>query len=161
VNEAKSAVAQPQVRKFLGFSFTAGPEIKRAIAPEALDRFKQRIREITRKAKGVSIKQTIEELASYMRGWRCYFGFCKTPVVLEYLTRWVRLRLRAALWRQWKTPRRRRAALLALGVRPRLASHTAGSGRGPWYLAKAKALSVGVSNAYFKSLGLPTLIDGC
>jgi len=79
------------------------------------------------------------------------------------LTRWVRLRLRAALWRQWKTPRRRRAALLALGVRPRLASHTAGSGRGPWYLAKAKAkaLSVGPSNAYFKSLGLPTLIDGC
>jgi RNA-directed DNA polymerase len=161
VNEAKSAVAQPQVRKFLGFSFTAGPEIKRAIAPQALDRFKQRIREITRKAKGVSMEKTIEELASYMRGWRGYFGFCETPVVLEYLTRWVRLRLRAALWRQWKTPRRRRAALLALGVRPRLASHTAGSGRGPWYLAKAKALSVGLSNAYFKSLGLPTLIDGC
>jgi RNA-directed DNA polymerase len=161
VNQAKSAVAQPQVRKFLGFSFTAGPEIKRAIAPKALDRFKQRIREITRKAKGVSMEKTIEELASYMRGWRGYFGFCETPVVLEYLTRWVRLRLRAALWRQWKTPRRRRAALLALGVRPRLASHTAGSGRGPWYLAKAKALSVGLSNAYFKSLGLPTLIDGC
>jgi len=161
VNETKSAVAQPQVRKFLGFSFTAGPEIKRVIAPQALDRFKQRIREITRKAKGVSMEQTIEGLASYMRGWRGYFGFCETPVVLEYLTRWVRLRLRAAMWRQWKTPRRRRAALLALGVRPRLASNTAGSGRGPWYLAKAKALSVGLSNAYFKSLGLPTLIDGC
>jgi hypothetical protein len=62
--------------------------------------------------------------------------------------------------RQWKTPRRRGAALLALGVRPRLDSHMAGSGRGPWYLAKAKALSVGLSNAYLKSLGLPTLIDG-
>jgi RNA-directed DNA polymerase len=160
VNETKSAVAQPQERKFLGFSFTAGPEVKRVIAPKALVRFKQRIREITRKAKGVSIAKTIEELASYMRGWRGYFGFCETPVVLEYLTRWVRLRLRAALWRQWKTPRRRRAALLALGVRPRLASNTAGSGRGPWYLAKAKALSVGLSNGYFKSLGLPTLIDG-
>ena len=85
----------------------------------------------------------------------------KTPEVLVYLTRWVRLRLRAAVWRQWKTPRRRRAALLALGVRPRLASNTAGSGRGPWYLAKSKAFSVGLSNAYFKSLGLPTLIDGC
>jgi hypothetical protein len=104
---------------------------------------------------------TIAELAPYLRGWRGYFGFCETPDVLIYLTRWVRLRLRAALWRQWKTPRRRRAALLALGVRPRLASHTAGSGRGPWYLARAKALSVGLSNAYFKSLGLPTLIDGC
>ena len=160
VNETKSTVAGPQERTFLGFSFTAGPEVKRVIAPKALDRFKRRIRDITRRAK-VSIQRTIDELASYMRGWRSYFGFCETPEVLVYLTRWVRLRLRAALWRQWKTPRRRRAALLALGVRSRLASNTAGSGRGPWYLAKSKALSVGLSNAYFKSLGLPTLIDGC
>ena len=160
VNETKSAVARPQERKFLGFSFSAGPEVKRVIAPKALDRFKQRIRETTRRAKGVSIETTMEELAPYLRGWRNYFGFCETPEVLIGLSRWVRLRLRSALWRQWKTPRRRRAALLKLGVRPRLASHTAGSGRGPWYLARAKALSVGLSNAHFKSLGLPTLIDG-
>jgi RNA-directed DNA polymerase len=159
VNEAKSAVARPQERKFLGFSFTAGPKVKRIIAPKALDRFKQRIREVTRRAKGVSMKTTIEELASYMRGWRSYFGFCETPEVLLALTRWVRLRIRAAMWRQWKTPRRRREALLELGVRPRLASNTAGSGLGPWYLAKAKALSVGLSNAYLKSLGLPSLVD--
>jgi RNA-directed DNA polymerase len=159
VNEAKSAVARPQERKFLGFSFTAGPEVKRVIAPKALDRFKRRIREITRRAKGVSMKTTMEELAPYMRGWRSYFGFCETPIVLKYLTRWVRLRLRAALWRQWKTQRRRRAALIALGVLPRLASNTAGSGRGPWYLARSKALSIGLSNAYFKSLGLPSLVD--
>ena len=159
VHEAKSAVAQPQERKFLGFTFTTGPEVKRAIAPKALDRFKRRIREITRRAKSVSIESTIAERAPYMRGWRSYFGFCETPVVLEYLTRWVRLRLRAALWRQWKTTRRRRAALLELGVRPRLASNTAVSGRGPWYLARAKALSVGLSNAYFKSRGLPSLIE--
>ena len=161
VNEAKSAVARPQERKFLGFSFTYGPEVKRVIAPKALDRFKRRIREITRRAKGVSIKTTIAELASYMRGWRGYFGFCETPEVLVSLTRWVRLRLRVALWRQWKTYRRRRAALIALGVRPRLASNTAASGRGPWYLARAKALSVGLSNAYFRSLGLPSLFEDC
>jgi RNA-directed DNA polymerase len=159
VNETKSAVARPQERKFLGFSFTAGPEAKRVIAPQALDRFKQRIREITRRAKGVSMTTTIEELAPYMRGWRSYFGFCETPEVLVSLTRWVRLRIRAAMWRQWKTPRRRREALIALGVRSRLASNTAGSGLGPWYLAKAKALSVGLSNAYLKSLGLPSLVE--
>jgi RNA-directed DNA polymerase len=159
VNETKSAVARPQERKFLGFSFTACPEIKRVIAPKALDRFKQRIREITRRAKGVSMQTTIEELAPYMRGWRSYFGYCETPQVLVSLTRWVRLRLRAAMWRQWKTPRRRREALLELGVRLRLARNTAGSGLGPWYLAKAKALSVGLSNAYFKSLGLPSLVE--
>ena len=143
VNETKSAVARPQERKFLGFSFTAGPEVKRTIAPKALERFKQRIREITRRAKGVSIKTTMEELASYMRGWRGYFGFCETSEVLIALTRWVRLRLRAALWRQWKTPRRRRAALVALRVSGELCN-TAGSGRGPWHLARSKALSVGL-----------------
>src|SRR5437763_6978158 len=161
VNETKSAVARPQERKFLGFSFTDGPEVKRAIAPKSLARFKRRVREVTRRAKGVSIETTIEELAPYMRGWRSYFGFCETPTVLLYLTRWVRLRLRAALWRQWKTPRRRRAALLKLGVSPRLARNTASSGRGPWPLARTKALTVRLSNAYFKSLGLPTLVDEC
>ena len=161
MNESKSAVARPQERKFLGFSFTAGPEVKRVIAPKALDRFRRRIREITRRAKGVSMETTMAELATYMRGWRSYFGFCETPEVLVGLTGWVRLRLRAAMWRQWKTPRRRRAALMELGVHARLASNTAGSGLGPWYLAKAKALSVGLSNAYFKSLGLPSLIEEC
>jgi RNA-directed DNA polymerase len=159
VNEAKSAVARPQERKFLGFTFSIGPEIKRVIALKALDRFKRRIRDITRRAKGVSIKTTVAGLALYMRGWRSYFGFAETPEVLLSLTRWVRLRLRAALWRQWKTQRRRRAALLELGVRLRLASNTAASSRGPWYLARAKALSVGLSNAYFKSLGLPSLVE--
>src|SRR5438309_390981 len=158
VNESKSAVARPQERKFLGFSFTAGPDIKRMIAPKSLERFKQRIRDITRRAKGVSMKMTMEELAPYMRGWRSYFGFCETPEVLVALTRWVRLRLRAALWRQWKTPRRRRAALIALRVFGQLCN-TADSGRGPWYIARSKALSVGLSNAHFKSLGLPSLID--
>src|ERR1700741_3363544 len=161
VNEAKSAVAQPQERKFLGFSFTAGAEAQRGIRPKALDRFKRRVREITRRAKGVSIETTIEELAPYMRGWRSYFGFCETPTVLVSLTCWIRVRLRVALWRQWKTPRRRRATLLALGVHPKLASNTAGSGRGSWYIAHAKALSVALSSAYFKSLGLPTLEDQC
>ena len=159
VNEAKSAVARPQQRKFLGFSFSDGPEIKRIIAPKSLARFKQRIREITRRAKGVSLKTTMAELAAYLRGWRSYFGFCETPQVLVYLIRWVRLRLRSALWRQWKTPRRRRAALIHLGVYPRLAANTAGSGKGPWRLARSKALFVGLSNAYFRSLGLPSFAD--
>jgi RNA-directed DNA polymerase len=161
VNEAKSAVARPQERKFLGFSFAIGREVKRVIAPKALERFKRRIREITRRAKGVSIETIMAELAPYMRGWRGYFGFCETPQVLVYLTRWVRMRLRSALWRQWKTPRRRRAALLALKVSEPLARNTAASGYGPWRLIQSKAICAGLSNAYFHSLGFPSLIDGC
>jgi RNA-directed DNA polymerase len=107
VNESKSAVARPQERKFLGFSFAAG--VKRIVAPKALERFKRPAREITRRAKGVSIETTMKELASYMRGSAGYFGFCETPEVLIALTRRVRLRLRTALWQQWKTPRRARA----------------------------------------------------
>jgi RNA-directed DNA polymerase len=103
VNDTKSAVARPQERKFLGFSFTGGPVIRRRIAPKAVQLFKERIREITRQGKGVSLETTMATLAPYMRGWRGYFGFCETPELLINLTRWVRLRLRAALWRQWGT----------------------------------------------------------
>jgi hypothetical protein len=85
VNESKSAVAKPQERKFLGFSFTSGKELKRKIAPKAIDRFKARVREITQKSRGRSMKQMMEELARYLIGWRGYFGFCETPSVLERL----------------------------------------------------------------------------
>src|SRR5262247_1420028 len=161
VNDKKSAVARPQERKFLGFSFTDGPEVRRRIAPKAIERFKQRIREITRRAKGVSMETTMEELAPYMRGWRGYFGFCEMPDLLIQLTRWVRLRLRAALWRHWQTPRRRRAMLIQLSVRAKLAANAAGSAHGPWHLAHSKALHVALSNAYFRARGLPSLFEQC
>jgi RNA-directed DNA polymerase len=154
VNQAKSAVARPRERTFLGFSLSASPAIARIIAPNAFGRFTQRIREITRRAKGVSMNTTMAALTPYMRGWRTYVGFCETPEVLMALTRWVRLRLRADLWRQWKTPRRRRAALLRLGVRRSLAGSTAGCGHGPRHLARSPALAMGLSNAFFRSLGL-------
>src|SRR6266849_529261 len=131
VNEAKSAVARPQERKFLGFSFTGGKEPKRRIAPKALDRFKERIREITHKGRGQSMKQVMEELAPYLRGWRGYFGFCETPSVLQRLDSWVRRRVRCAFWRQWKTGRKRYAELVRRGVNEELAAKTAGSRRGP------------------------------
>src|SRR5205085_1262586 len=107
VNESKSAVAKPQERKFLGFSFTSGKELKRKIAPKAIARFEERVREITHKARGRSMKQVMEELGPYMRGWRGYFGFCETPSVLRQLDAWVRRRVRCAFWRQWKTGRKR------------------------------------------------------
>src|SRR5258708_14535368 len=89
--------------------------------------FKRRVREITRRAKGVSIEMTMAELAPYMRGWRSYSDFCETPQELVNLTRWVRLPLRVALWRQWKTQRRRQAAVLELRRRRPLTRPTATS----------------------------------
>jgi RNA-directed DNA polymerase len=160
VNESKSAVARPQERKFLGFSVT-DTEIRRLIAPKAIERFKERIREITGYAKGTSFDQMMAKLTPYMRGWRGYFGFCQTPEALIQLTCWVRRRLRAALWRQWKTSRRRRAMLLRLGVRRQLAASTAASSRGPWPLSSTYALCIGLSNDYFRDRGLPSLFGHC
>src|SRR6266852_3870909 len=131
VNESKSAVAKPQERKFLGFSFTSGKDLKRKIAPKAIDRFKERVREITHKSRGRSMEKVMEELAQYLRGWRGYFGFCETPSVLQRLDSWVRRRVRCAFWRQWKTGRKRYAELVRRGVSEELAAKTAGSRCGP------------------------------
>jgi RNA-directed DNA polymerase len=96
VNQQKSAVARPWERKFLGFSFTNAGIPKRRIAPKAVDRFKGRVRELTRRTRGVSTERMAEELSRYLRGWIGYFGKCETPSVLEELERWFRRRLRSA-----------------------------------------------------------------
>jgi len=80
--QAKSAVAKPSVRKFLGFSFTAGNKPRRRIAPQAIDLLKARVRELTRRTRGKSLSQVAKELSCYLIGWRGYFGFCETPSVL-------------------------------------------------------------------------------
>ncbi|HEY6272211.1 MAG TPA: group II intron reverse transcriptase/maturase [Terriglobales bacterium] len=133
VNGAKSAVARPQERKFLSFSFTQGG--KRRIAPKALLRCKQRVRELTRRTRGISLEQMTKELTSYLVGWKGYFGFSQTPSVLQEMDRWIRRRLRSVIWKQ----RKRRSS---------------------WHLANSPALSVPFPIAYFDSLGLPRLFQG-
>ncbi len=83
VNRDKSAEGRPWERKFMGFRFTPGRVLKRSIAPPARSRFKERIREITRRTRGVSLERMVEDLSRYLRGWRGYFGFCDTPSVLR------------------------------------------------------------------------------
>jgi len=160
VNEAKSAVARPAERKFLGFSFTNAQQPKRRIAAKALARFKRKTRELTGRTRGIGIERMTKELADYLRGWKSYFGFCETPSVLESLDRWIRRRLRSAIWKQWKRGRVRFGKLRALGVTKDLAAKTAGSAHGPWHLANSHALHYALPLAYFDSLGLPRLFAG-
>ena len=157
VNAAKSAVDRPVVRAFLGFSFTGGQTPKRRIAPQALARFRARVREITRCTKSVSVARLVTELSRYLIGWRGYFGFCETPSTLLRLEQWVRRRLRAIVWRQWKRGRTRYAALRRLGVTRHLAATAAGSAHGPWRLSNSPALSYALPNAFFVRLGLACL----
>jgi RNA-directed DNA polymerase len=159
VNEAKSAVARPQERKFLGFSFTYGAKPKRRVAPKALLRCKQRVRELTRRTRGISLEQMTKELASYLRGWKGYFGFSQTPSVLRRLEEWIRRRLRSMIWKQWKRSQVRFAKLRQRNIGHDLAAQTAGSPHGPWRLANSPALAFALPIAYFDSLGLPRLCE--
>src|SRR5215467_4157110 len=157
VNEQKSAVARPWARKFLGFSFTGGLTPKRRIAPKAVIRFKERVRDLTRRTRGVSIERMAEELTPYLQGWKGYFGRCQTPSVLQGLEEWTRRRLRSVVWKQWKRGSVRFAELRKRGVGKGLAAQTAGSAHGPWRLANSPALAIALPNAYFDSLGIPRL----
>ena len=157
MNDAKSAVARPQERKLLGFSLGYGSTPKRHIAPQALEQFKRRVREVTRRARGVSLEQRVKELARYLQGWGEYFGFCETPSVLRQLDSWVHRRLRTALWRQWLTGRRRYVEVRKRGVRPALAAAAAGSGHGPWRLGRSRFMGIALSDAQLAALGLPSV----
>jgi RNA-directed DNA polymerase len=160
VNSSKSAVDRPLRRKFLGFSFTGGKNAKRRIAPKAIDRFKQRIRELTRQAKGQSLRQMVVPLGQYPRGWRAYFGINQTPSVVRALDEWIRRRLRCVVLRHWKTGRRRFAELRKRGVGKDLAAQTAGSSHGPWRLARSPALSIALPNRFWDWLGIER-VAGC
>lgn len=158
VSTAKSAVDRPSRRKFLGFSFTAGKAPpRRRIAPQALARFKTRVRELTRRTKGASLEQTIEGLHIYLTGWLGYFGFRQTPSVLRELHQWLRRRLRAFAWTQWRNGWNRFRQLSGRGVPRRLAAQTAGSAHGPWRIAASPALNIALSNADLTALGLPAM----
>jgi len=157
VNQAKSAVARPRQRKFLGFSFTSERKPRRRIAPKTIVRFKERIRELTRRTRGISLTQMVKEIATYLRGWLGYFGDCQTPWVLQSLESWLRRRLRSVVWKQWKRGRTRFRELRKRGVRKDLAAKTAGSPQGPWRLANSPALGIALPNAYFAQLGLPPM----
>src|SRR6516162_1156594 len=156
VNEAKSAVARPEERKFLGFSISNDGS-ERRIAPKALDKFKTQVREMTRRTRGKSLPQIVEELRSYLIGWRSYFGFCQTPRVLTNLEAWIRRRLRMYLWRQWKNGPKRFKELRRRGIAKFLAAVAAGSPTKSWRMSGHPALQKALRNHVFDSLGLPRI----
>jgi RNA-directed DNA polymerase len=156
VNEAKSAVARPEERKFLGFSISNDGS-ERRIAPKALDKFKMQIRDITRRTRGVSLAQVIEDLSRYLIGWRGYFGFCQTPRVLTNLEAWIRRRLRSYLWRQWLNGHNRFTELRRRGVPKSRAAVAASSPTGFWRMSGHPAVQQALRNHSFDLLGLPRL----
>jgi len=153
VNEQKSAVGKPSERKFLGYSFTSEAAPRRKIAKQSVQRFKERVRELTKR--GRNLQLVVTDLTRYLRGWAGYYGWCETKSQLQALDGWTRRRLRRYIWRQWQRPRRRYRILRRHGVPVRQAWRVVHFG--PWRASRSQALSRVLPNAYFASRGLHSL----
>ncbi len=158
INEAKSAVASVFERSFLGYAFGRLPNagVRRKVAPKALERLKNRLRQLTRRTRGRSIEQIAEEVRSYLLGWKAYFRLARMPHVLGELDEWLRRRLRMLHLVQWKRGRTAYPALLALGASPVEAAVIAANLR-RWWRNSAMLLNKVLPIAYFDRLGVPRL----
>lgn len=158
INEAKSAVGSVLGRKFLGYELwvAKGREVKCAVAYKALDNFKARIRQITRRSGGRSLEQVIEKLRPYLLGWKAYFALAQTPRIWRGLDEWLRHRLRAIQLRHWKRSRTIYRELKALGATEDVAMQVAGNCH-RWWRNSNGAIRRVLTIAYFDRLGLPRL----
>ena len=155
VNRAKSAVAHVQERKFLGYRLLAGGRL--AIAPQSLTRAKERIREITRRSRGIRLERMISELNRFLRGWVTYFRFASAKKHLERMDSWIRRRLRCVRLKQRKRGRSVTGFLISLGVPPWQARRLGGSRRGWWRMAGSPQANEAMSNRWFREQGLVNL----
>ena len=150
INEAKSAVASAFGRKFLGYELwvNKGQEVKCAVAHKALDNFKARIRQLTRRSGGCSLEQVVEKLRPYLLGWKAYFGLAQTPRVWLGLDEWLRHRLRAIQLKHWKRPKTIYRELKVLGATEDVAKQVAGNCH-RWWRNSAMLLNSVLTIAYF------------
>lgn len=159
VNETKSAVASVTGRKFLGYSFwyAARGEVKRKVAAKPLGTFKQRVRQLTRRSGGRSMDEVVEQLRSYLVGWKSYYGLAQTPGVWRGLDEWLRHRLRAIQLKQWKRGKTMYRELCVLGANPSVARRVAANSH-CWWRNSGKLLNSVLTIAYFDRLGVPRLL---
>lgn len=153
VNEQKSAVGKPSKRKFLGYSYTSEETARRRIAPQSVERFKERVRELT--GRGRTVRDIVKDLSRYLRGWVGYYGRTEWPSQLRELDGWVRRRLRLHIWQAWQRPKRRYHLLRRGGIPASQAWRVVHFG--PWRASRSQALSRILPNAYFRGLGLYSL----
>ncbi|WGL65465.1 group II intron reverse transcriptase/maturase [Pseudomonas sp. CW003PS] len=159
INEAKSRVSSVFAgRKFLGYSFWVAPKgvIKRTVAKKALETFKQRVRQLSRRSCGRSLQQVVERLSSYLEGWKGYYRLAQTSRVWQMLDEWLRHRLRAIQLKQWKQGKTMFRELRALGASRTAAQRVAANSR-RWWCNSGKLLNRVLNLAWFDRLGLARL----
>jgi RNA-directed DNA polymerase len=158
INEAKSAVSSAFGRKFLGYALWVGKgrEVKCAVARKALDTFKARVRQLTRRTGGRSMEQVVQRLRPYLLGWKAYFSLAQTPKVWRELDEWLRHRLRAIQLKQWRRPRTIYREITALRASEEVARQVAANSR-RWWRNSNRLLKTVLTIAYFDRLGVPRL----
>lgn len=157
VNREKSRVVKVGDSQFLGFTFRAGRVHWHAKSEE---RFKHRVRQLTNRNWGVSMRYQLFKLSQYLRGWINYFGIASGYQRCVELDHWIRRRVRMAYWRQWRRPRTKVQNLLKRGVSITSAVACGITSKGPWRSSKTPGIQQALSNAYLKSEGLFALRDG-
>jgi group II intron reverse transcriptase/maturase len=159
VNVAKSAVARPWKRQFLGYSLTWHKAPKLKIAPTSLKRLEDNIREVLKGARGRSLTTVITQLNPILRGWMAYFKLTETKQALEEVDGWIRRKLRCILWRQWKRAYTRAKNLMKAGLTEERAWRSACNQRGPWWNSGASHMNQAFPKSFFDRLGLVSLLD--
>ena len=159
VNRAKSAVDRPWNRKFLGYTVTLHYQPKLRVAPESVKRLKDRLRALFRSGRGRNLGRLIEDLRPILVGWTSYFRKAEVRKTFEDLDQWIRRKLRAILWRQWKRPWTRARELMRRGLDHVRAWVSATNGHGPWWNAGASHMNHAVPNRFFARLDLVSLLQ--
>jgi RNA-directed DNA polymerase len=159
VNAAKSAVARPWERTFLGYSMTWHRKPKLKIASQSRQRLAEKIRLALRRGRGQSMQQVIKGLHPVLRGWMAYFRLTEVKNVLEDLDGWLRHKLRTLLWRQWKRVYTRARNLMKAGIDRVRAWTSATNGRGPWWNGGASHMNHAFPKTWFDRMGLVSLLD--
>jgi RNA-directed DNA polymerase len=157
INTEKSQVVKTSESKFLGFTFKSG-RIK--WHPKTLQKFKQRIRELTNRNWGVSMRYQLYKTSQYIAGWINYFGIANCYQLCCDLDHWIRRRVRMAFWRQWRKPRTKVRSLLKLGVPIMSAVGCGITSKGPWRSSKTPGINQALNDDYLKKAGLVSLRDG-
>ena len=155
VNEEKSAVSRPWLRKFLGFTFISMyGKTKIRIHAKAIQRFKDRVRELTDRNCGKSLQQVIEQLNQYLRGWWNYYRLTEARHVFKSLNGWIIRRLRCLVWKQWKNPRTKVRNLKKLGISHKYAVSCGNARKKHWRMSRVKWVAIALPKEYFLRFGL-------
>lgn len=158
VNSKKSKVDRAKSVKFLGFSFYKhNGEIRIRIANRSKERFMEKVRRLTKRTRSGKLEDILAEINRYVIGWMGYYRLANTPSVFEELDSWIRRRLRQLIWKRWKRGRTRYRELVALGV-PRERAALGALGKSPWHMSRTPVINEALSNAYWRSAGLESLI---